>query len=104
MNKKAQKASFGFALLIVAILFIISSFALIEPFKEFSDTARDTTSLNCPGTTSFNQSDYDDDNTLEKLTRRPTCFVTGITMVYFIISFFAAVLAWLVKNWRAVSR
>lgn len=104
MNKRGQKSALGFALLTIAFVFIIASFALIEPFKEFSDTARDTTSLNCPGTLNFNQTDYDDDNDLEKLTRRPTCFVTGIGMVYFIGTFITAVLGWLFLNWRAISR
>lgn len=104
MNKKAQKSGvFGFALLAVGLIFILTSFALIDPFKEFLDTARDTSSLNCPGTTNFNQTDYDDDNSLEKLTRRPTCFVTGMLMVYFIGAFLISVMVWIVANWRRLS-
>ena len=103
-NKKAQKSGvFGFALLVVALIFILALFALIDPFKEFLDTARDNDSLNCPGTTGFNQTDYDDDNTLQKLTRRPTCFVTGMTMVYFIGAFLIGTIAWVIKNWRKLS-
>ena len=105
MNVKAQKSGvFGFALIAVLIIFILAAFALIAPFKEFLDTARDNTSLNCPGTTGFDQADYDDDNTLEKLTRRPTCFVTGISMVYFIGAFLIAAVVWVVDNWRKLSK
>ncbi len=98
------KAVFGFALLTVLFVLIIAAVATIEPFKETLDDVRDTTSLNCPGTTNFNQTDYDDDNTNERLTRRPVCFVTGISMVYFIGSFIIAAFVWLVVNWRRVTR
>ncbi len=104
MNKKAQKAVFGFALLAVAFVFIIALFATIEPFKEFLDTARNTTSLNCPGTTGFNQTAYGEDNNFERLVRRPTCFITGISMVYFVGTFLIGVIVWLVNNWRKVSK
>ena len=104
-NKKSQsKGIMGFVFVIIGMIFIIVSFALINPFKEFLDTARDNDSLNCPGTDNFNQTDFDDDNTLEKLTRRPTCFVTGLSMVWFIGSFIIAVVVWVVKNWRKVSK
>ncbi|KKN69580.1 hypothetical protein LCGC14_0438830 [marine sediment metagenome] len=103
MNKRGQKAVFGFSLLIVLFLLIIAAFATIEPFKETLDDVRDTTSLNCPGTLTFNQTDYDDDNSLEKLTRRPTCFVTGISMVYFIGAFVIASIMWLTTNWRKIA-
>ncbi len=104
-NKKAQRSGvFGFALLVVFLIFILALFALIDPFKEFLDTARDNDSLNCPGTTGFNETDYDDDSTLEKLTRRPTCFVTGMSMVYFIGAFLIAAVVWVVKNWRKLSK
>ena len=104
-NKRAQKSGvFGFALIAVVFVLILAVFALIDPFKEFLDTARDTTSLNCPGTTGFDQTDYNNDTTLEKLTRRPTCFVTGISMVYFIGAFLISTLVWLVDNWRRLSK
>ncbi len=98
------KAVFGFALLTVLFVLIIAAFATIDSFKETLDDVRDTTSLNCPGTPGFNQTDYDDDTSTEKLTRRPTCFVTGISMVYFIGSFIIAAFVWLVANWRKVAR
>ena len=103
-NIKAQKGVFGFALLAVLFVFVLALFSTIDPFKEFLDTARDNDSLNCPGTTGFDQTDYDDDNTLEKLTRRPTCFVTGISMVYFIGAFLIAAITWTIKNWRKLAR
>ncbi len=98
-NKRGQKTLIGFALLTVFFVLIIAAFATIEPFKEFLDDARDSTELNCKGTLGFNQTDFDDDNALEKLTRRPTCFVTGISMVWFIGSFLIAALVWLFRNW-----
>ena len=104
MNKKGQKAVFGFALLVLLFVFIITSFTIIDPFKETLDEVRGTSSLNCPGTPTFNQTDYDDDSSTEKLTRRPTCFVTGISMVYFIGSFIIAACVWLVANWRKVAK
>ena len=59
MNKKAQKGVFGFSLVVVAFVLILVLLAIIEPFKESLDDTRDTTSLNCPGTTNFNQTDYE---------------------------------------------
>lgn len=103
-NKRGQKAVFGFALVALVFIFYFGAAALIEPLKESLNSARDNDSLNCPGTSTFNQTDYDDDNSLEKLTKRPTCFVTGITMVYFIGAFLLSVLVWLVANWRRVTK
>lgn len=103
MEKKAQKSVLGFALIVVLLVLVLTAFAIIDPFKESLDDARDTTSLNCPGTLSFNQTDYADDNKFERLTRRPTCFVTGISMVYFIGVFLIAVFTWVGRNWRKLS-
>ncbi len=104
MNKKGQKGVFGFALLVLAFVFIIGAFATIDPLKETLDDARDTTSLNCRGTTGFNQTAFDDDedNNINKLTRRTTCFVTGLTLVYFIGAFLIATLIWVVAKWRSI--
>ena len=102
MNGKGQKSVLGMSLLVVAFVLILASFATIEPLKENLDDARDNTSLNCPGTTGFNQTDYDDDTDFEKLVRRPTCFVTGMTLVYFIGAFFIGVIVWVVANWRRI--
>lgn len=104
MNKKAQRTAFGFGLLVVFFILAITSFALIDPFKEFLDTARNSDSLNCKGTVDFNQTAFQEDNTLEKLTRRPTCFVTGLSMIYFIGAFLIGAVVWLGKNWRKVSK
>lgn len=98
------KVVFGFALLTVLFVLIIAAIATIEPFKETLDDVRDTTSLNCPGTTTFDQTDYDNDTKVEKLTRRPVCFVTGISMVYFIGSFIIGAFVWLVASWRRVTK
>lgn len=104
MNKKGRGAVFGFALLTVLFILIITVFATIPVFKETLDDVRDTTSLNCPGTSSFDQTDYDNDTKVEKLTRRPVCFVTGFSMVYFVGSFIISAFVWLVTNWRRVTR
>lgn len=104
MNNKAQKAGvFGFALLALVFIFFLTLFALLDPFKEFLDTARDTTSLNCKGTTNFNQTAFDEDNDLQKLTRRPTCFVTGMGMIYFFSAFIISTFVWLYDNWRRIA-
>lgn len=104
MNKIGQVR--GFALLLVVFLIALTLFGLIEAFKETLDNNRGGTAggtnqgLNCPGTISFNDADYQNDTTLEKLTRRPTCFVTGISMVYFIFYILIASVVWLVANWK----
>ncbi len=103
MNIKAQRGTLGFAFLLVAFFLMLALFATIEPFKESLDTIRDGDSLNCPGTLTFNQSDYDDDTEFERLVRRPTCFATGISMVYFIVSFLAALAVWVISQWRRIS-
>jgi len=99
MNKKGQKGVLGFALIVLLFVFIITSFALIDPFKEFLDTARDSDSLNCKGTDGFNQTDFDDDTELQRLTKRPTCFITGIGMIWFIGAFIVSAFVWLGRNW-----
>ena len=102
MNNKGQMM--GFALLIAAFLFIITAFALIPIFKDTLDDARDSTSLNCIGTPGFNETAFQADSDLAKLTRRPTCFVTGISMVWFILAFVFAVFVWLSANWTKKRR
>lgn len=103
MNKLGKSGVFGFALLIVVFVFIITSFVTIEPMKEALNATRSTSSLNCPRTSGFNQTAYDEDSKFNRLVRRPTCFVTGLSLVYFIGAFLIAVLVWLVTNWRKVS-
>lgn len=104
MNVKGQKGIFGFALLTVLFVFVIVAFVTIEPFKENLTDARDTTSLNCRGMPNFNETAYSDDegNKIAKLTRRPTCFITGISMVWFIGAFIIAAFSWLIRNWRKI--
>jgi len=103
MNKKGQRAVIGLSLLVVVFMLFIAAFATIDPLKESLNIARNGT-LNCPGTASFNQADYDNDTTAERMIRRPVCFVTGITMVYFIGAFIIATMVWLVHNWRGKKR
>ena len=104
MNNKGQMV--GFALLTAVFVLILVAFVTIEPLKENLDTARDSTSLNCRGTTNFNQTAFDDDedNTIAKLTRRPTCFVTGLTMVWFIGAYLIFLVMWLANNWKKKRR
>ncbi len=101
---KGQASAIGFALLTVFLVIAIVAFATIEPLKEALDDARDTTELNCPGTSTFDQVDYANDTTLERLTRRPTCFVTGFGMVWFIVAVITGGLTWVVSNWRRVKK
>lgn len=108
MNKKGRGATTGFIFALIGFIFILTLFGLIEPFKEQLETNRDgttggdNTGLNCPDTPNHNPEDYANDTTLEKLTRRPTCFVTGISMVWFVGSFLIATAVWVVGNWRKV--
>ena len=104
MNKRGQMV--GFALLTAVFVFILIAFTTIDPLKEALDDARDNTELNCRGTTNFNQTAFDNDegNTILELTRRPTCFVTGLSMVWFIFAYIIAVIMWLAKNWTKKRR
>jgi 1,4-dihydroxy-2-naphthoate octaprenyltransferase len=106
MNTKGQIV--GFALIIVAFLLVLVAFALIPIFKNTLDDVRDTPSLNCRGTSTFNETAFEADSTnssvLARLARRPTCFVTGISMVWFILAFLFAVAVWLVNNWAKKRR
>lgn len=92
----------GMGLLMVFFILAITSFALIEPFKESLDNNRGGTTLNCPGTSTFNQTAYDLDTNENRrfLTRRPTCFITGISMIWFISAFIIAAIVWLAATWR----
>ncbi len=96
-------STLGFVLLIIFFLLAVTTFAFIEPFKEALDNNRGTSSLNCPGTVGHDETDYNNDTSFEKLVRRPTCFVTGMSMVWFIAAFLIAAVSWVVKNWRKVS-
>jgi len=103
-NKQGRGGAIGFALLTVFLILTIALVATINPFKEVFDEARGNAFLNCPGTPDFNQTDFDDDDTFDKLNKRPTCFVTGIGMVWFVGAFFLASIMWLVRNWTGVKR
>ncbi len=102
MNNRGVGGIKGMALLLLGFLFIISVFGLIDPLKENLDVSRSQSSLNCKGTDSFNQTAFDEDesNNLNKLTRRTTCFATGMTLVYFVGSFLIAVVVWVVAKWK----
>ncbi len=103
-NKRGQKSVFGLIFVVMAFLFIITQFGLIDVLIETLNTVRGGSELNCPGTVNFDQTDYDNDTTLEKLTRRPTCFATGFFIVYFVGAFLIGVVVWTMNNWRKISR
>ncbi len=95
----------GIALLTVFFVLMLTTFATIEPLKESLDTSRDgtglNTGLNCPNTPNHNAADYANDTEFERLVRRPTCFVTGNYLIFFVgtVMFFS--IAWVIKNWRS---
>ncbi len=106
MNKKSQQALVGFSLVIVVFVFFLVAFGLIPVFKESLDEIRGTESINCPGTPGFNQTQFDEDEGFEfnQTVRRPTCFVTGLNMVWFISAFLLASVSWLAINFRKARR
>ncbi len=104
-NKRGQQFVIGFSLLMVVFVLWLVAFALIPLLTESLDEIRGgTTSLNCPGTPDFNQTIFEADSQFNKTAKRPTCFVTGISMVWFIGAFLVAVIAWLVRNWRSAGK
>ena len=102
MNKRGQKTVIGFSLLMVAFVLFLVAFATIPVFTESLDEVRGNENLNCPGTPGFNESAYGIDGEFNRTVRRPTCFVTGISMVWFILAFLIATVAWLGRNWSRV--
>ena len=104
MNKKAQQALVGFAFVMVAFVLFLTAFGLIDVFKEVLDDARGDSNLNCPGTPDFNQTSYDADGDFNQTVRRPTCFVTGISMVWLLGSFLIATISWVALNFRKSRR
>ncbi len=102
MNKKGQKTLIGFALFTVALVLMLAALSTIDVFKESLDEVRGNPNLNCPGTPNFNQTQFDEDNSFEfnQSVKRPTCFVTGISMVWFIGAFLIALVVWVVGNFR----
>lgn len=100
MNNKGLNTTLGFSILIVGFILIITAFATIEPFKESLDDVRGNSALNCPGTPDYNSTAYEEQTDFEKLVKRPTCFITGITLVYFIGSVLIGIVAWIGSSWR----
>ncbi|KKN07817.1 hypothetical protein LCGC14_1063100 [marine sediment metagenome] len=100
MNKKGQKVLAGFALGMVAFVLILVVFGLIPVFKETLDESRGNIDLNCPGTPDFNETAYEVDGDFNQTVRRPTCFVTGISMIWYIGAVLLALSAWVVGNFR----
>ncbi len=107
MNSKGQGV-IGTALLLVFFLLSLTLFGLIPVFIEVLDDVRDNSSLNCQGTSTFNatafQEDSDNASSLSRLTRRPTCVITGFAMVWFVLAFLIAATVWLANNWTRKKR
>lgn len=90
----------GIMFTIVGVILILSLFVFISPFKENLDNARGLSStLNCPGTPDHDVTDYQNDTTAQRLIRRPTCFVTGLSLVFFVGVYLVAVIVWLYSKW-----
>ena len=101
MNSKGQVWAI---IIFIGFLFLITSFVTIGPLKESLDEIRDAEDLNCLGVLDFNQTAFDSQTTFERFIYRPTCFVTGISMVWFIGAFGIAVVIWVVDNVRKSRR
>jgi hypothetical protein len=97
MNNRGQLT---FAFVIVLFLLVIVVFAIVDPFKGTLDSVRGGSSLNCPGTPDFNQTSYEAQTSLGKLTYRPTCFVTGISMVWLVGAVLIYGVIWVYNQWR----
>lgn len=96
-NKGAM--GFGLAFLMVVFIVILCLIVFIDPLKETLDNTRGSSSLNCPGTPNFNQANYDADDAAGKLIKRPVCFVTGLSLVYFVGSVAIAWIIWFYARW-----
>ena len=103
MNKRGG-FQVGIVLVLVLFLMLLITFSTIEPMKENLDANRgatgSNTGLNCPGTVTHDATDYANDTNFEKLVRRPTCFITGISMVWFVSVVIFVYGAWALTNWR----
>ena len=101
MDKRGQAFVVkGFAFAIFAFFMILATFSLIDVHKENLDSTRGTSSLNCPGTPGFDSTDYGNDTDFEKLVRRPTCFVTGMSFFYWNFSIIIALGVWLFSRFK----
>lgn len=100
MNNRGQ---LGLVFLIVFFVIALVLFSIIDPFKEQLDVNRGGDALNCPSAPDFDQVDYENDTEFERLVRRPTCFVTGISLVWFVGAVLIAGVGWVVTNWKRVS-
>lgn len=104
LNKRGQRAAVGWVFLTIFFMIALTVFATVDPLKENLDVSRGDSALNCPGTPNHNAVDYANDTTFEKLVRRPTCFVTGIAMVWFVVAVLASGIVWVGKAWGIAKR
>lgn len=84
---------------LIFFIIVITLFSLIPVWKEGLDLARGANNgLNCPGTPDFNATDYGDDTASQRLIRRPPCFVSGISMIYFTGAVLIVAAMWVYKK------
>lgn len=95
MNNRGQKLMTG---VVIFLILMLMAFSFIGPLKESLDNNRGGSTLNCPGTPDFDQAAYASENNFEKIVYRPTCFITGISMVYFIGIVLIAGIIWVYTN------
>ena len=77
-----------------ALMVLFFCFALIEPMKTLLDSPR--SSMNCPGTTNFNQANWDAQTPGEELIYAPTCWVMNLGMLAFIGTLVTMVFWWMI--------
>ncbi len=100
MNDKRGGLEVGIVFFLVFSILAITLFSFIEPLKESLDNIRGGDNLNCIGVADFNETAFNEQSELEKDTKRPTCFATGLTIVYLIATVLIMGIIWVVENWR----
>ncbi len=100
MNKKNKQGQVWAVFIIIGIFLMIVLFSTIDIWKESLDTARQRDNLNCRDVDDFDEVAYENQTDSEKLSKRPTCFVTGISMFWFMAAYIFAVIVWIVKQTR----
>ena len=88
MNKRG---GYWLAWVTLSLVLLITLSATISPLMDSLNTTRQGTALNCPDVSDFNSTRYDAQNSFEKLVYRPTCFVTGLSILYWVFSVLIAI-------------
>lgn len=100
MQDKRGRFEVGIVFAMIFVMIAMTSFSFIEPLRESLNTIRGGDNLNCQGVSDFNQTAFDEQSELARNTNRPTCFVTGLTIIYLIGSVLIFGVIWVVDNWR----